>query len=90
MLWLHPQLPPELPRVAFDLLYRGQPVGVEITTDRLRLRLHRCAAAPIHVGIDGAVTTLSAGQVHDVPLTRLRPDREHPKHQLPAPPLHTG
>lgn len=73
VLWLHPQLPAELPRVAFDLLYRGQPVAVEITPERLRLRLHRCAAAPIRVGINGDVTTLSAGQVHDVPLTAPPP-----------------
>ncbi len=73
VLWLDPVLPPELPRAAFELLYRGQPVGVEITPQRLRLRLHPCAAAPIRVGVRGKVTTLSAGQVHDVPLAVPRP-----------------
>lgn len=78
VLWLHPVLPPELPRAAFDLLYRGQPVGVEITPRRLRLRLRRCAAAPIQVGINGNVITLSAGQVHDVPLPSTTPNPAQP------------
>lgn len=31
MLRLHPVLPPEMPRAAFDIVYRGQPIHVELT-----------------------------------------------------------
>lgn len=73
MLWLNPALPSELSRAAFEIVYHGQPVSVEISPDRLRLRLAPGNAAPIRVEIAGRTATLNPGQVHDVPLTSPDP-----------------
>jgi len=67
-LWLHPVLPAELARTAFEILYRGQPISIEITHTHLRLHLYPCAADPIQVCIHDEVTTLSPGQTHQVSL----------------------
>jgi beta-phosphoglucomutase family hydrolase len=66
MLRLHPALPPELPRAAFDIVYRGQPISVELTRARVLLRLHPCAAAPIQVCVEDQISVLTPGDVHEV------------------------
>lgn len=40
VLRLHPSLPPEFPNAAFEIVYRGQPISVEVTRAQVRLRLH--------------------------------------------------
>ncbi len=68
MLWLNPDLPPELSRAAFEMLYRGQPVHVDITPHRLQLRLAPGTAAPIRIQIADQTITLRPGDVHNVTL----------------------
>jgi trehalose/maltose hydrolase-like predicted phosphorylase len=67
-LWFDPLLPDELPALAFDVFYRQQRLSVDLTAERLRLHIHPCAAAPIDVGVAGAVHTLTPGQTRDFPL----------------------
>jgi trehalose/maltose hydrolase-like predicted phosphorylase len=65
---LHPTLPREMTRAAFQIIYRGQPVDIELTRRRARLRLLPCAAAPITVCIDGIEKTLGPGRTWTVEL----------------------
>jgi beta-phosphoglucomutase family hydrolase len=67
-LWLQPVLPPEIGRVSFQILYRGQPVEVELTHHYARLRLLPCSADPITVRLDGIEKILSPGQLWTVQL----------------------
>ena len=69
VLWLHPALPPELPRATFEIVYRGQPISIELTRERVSLTLHSCTAAPITVCIEGRTSVLAPGEVHVVALT---------------------
>jgi trehalose/maltose hydrolase-like predicted phosphorylase len=73
VLWLHPALPVELPRAAFEIVYRGQPISVELTHAQLTLRLHPGGGAPITVCVEDRVSTLSPGEVHVVALAPLGP-----------------
>ena len=67
-LWLHPVLPSELTAVSFQLSYRGQPVSISLTHDRVSLRLNPCAANAIDVCVEGTRKTLRPGQIWDVTL----------------------
>jgi beta-phosphoglucomutase family hydrolase len=69
-LWFDPCLPTELPGVRFDVFYRGQRVSVDLSTERLLLHLHPCAAAPIAVAVGGAITPMTAGETRQFPLGR--------------------
>lgn len=66
VLWLHPVLPTHLRAASFQLTYRGQPLSVELTHQRVRLRLHPCSSAPIRLCVEGVEKTLGAGDVWDV------------------------
>jgi trehalose/maltose hydrolase-like predicted phosphorylase len=68
LLWLHPELPAELPRAEFEIVYRGQPISVEITGRHVRLRLHPHGGDPVTVCVEDRVSVLSAGEVHVVDL----------------------
>jgi HAD superfamily hydrolase (TIGR01509 family) len=67
-LWLHPVLPPEMTRVAFTIVYRDQPIRVQLTPRSVRLRLRRCAANPIAVCVEGDRTVLRPGDVYEAAL----------------------
>lgn len=67
-LWFDPALPDELPALNFDVFYRRQRLSVKLTSDRLRLHIHPCQAAPIQVGVAGNIHTLAPGQTRDFPL----------------------
>jgi trehalose/maltose hydrolase-like predicted phosphorylase len=67
-LWLQPALPPEVARVAFTITYCGQPVRIELTPQRMRLRLLRRDVWPITVYIEGDRTVLRSGDVCEVRL----------------------
>lgn len=60
-LWLHPLLPAELSRVAFQLKFRGQVIDVTLTLDRIELRLEAGVANPIRVNVEYAEQTLGPG-----------------------------
>ncbi|TQO20719.1 HAD superfamily hydrolase (TIGR01509 family)/beta-phosphoglucomutase family hydrolase [Rhodoglobus vestalii] len=64
-LWFNPVLPPELPRVHFTLVYRDQPIRVEVTAEHLRLALEPCEAAPITVRTPQDIVVLAAGDTHE-------------------------
>lgn len=76
VLRMHPSLPSELGHAAFEIVYRGQPISVELTHARVRLRLHPRSGAPITVCIEDRVSVLSPGDVHSVALAP----------RVPAPP----
>ncbi|MEX1079141.1 MAG: beta-phosphoglucomutase family hydrolase [Homoserinimonas sp.] len=69
-LWFNPVLPPELPRVMFSITYRAQPIRVMASTDRLRLSLDACDAAPVTVRTPAATVVLKAGDTHEFHLPR--------------------
>lgn len=66
VLWFDPRPPQELGDMCFDIFYRGQRLSVRLSPVRLRIHLHPCAAAPIRVAVGGSVTTMVAGETHDV------------------------
>ena len=68
MLRLHPVLPAELPRAAFEIVYRGQPISVELTREQVRLHLHPHIGDHVTVCIEDQVSRLSSGDVHVVTL----------------------
>ncbi|MDT5135571.1 MAG: hypothetical protein QOE41_4882 [Mycobacterium sp.] len=68
VLRLRPILPGEVSKATFQILYRGQPVDVELTQRRARLRLLPCAADPIRVCVDGTEKTLGPGGVWAIEL----------------------
>jgi alpha,alpha-trehalase len=61
VLWLNPQLPTALRRLAFSVLYRGQLVELDFADERVTLASQTSRAAPISVGIARTVTELQAG-----------------------------
>ncbi|RAN76781.1 family 65 glycosyl hydrolase [Bacillus sp. SRB_336] len=65
---IHPRLPEELPRIGFQLLYRGQPIDVELTHHRAVLRLQPGSMRPIRVHVEGIRRTLGPGSVFEVSL----------------------
>lgn len=65
---LHPVLPADLRETEFTVSYRGQPITVTITHDRVRVRLHPSRAAPVRIHIEDAERTLGPGQVWEVAL----------------------
>jgi len=69
VLWLHPRIPADVGMLHLEVLYRGQWVVIDVDQRRLRVSLRPCAAAPIQVGVDGAVQTLHAGQSHEFGLS---------------------
>jgi beta-phosphoglucomutase family hydrolase len=62
VLHLHPVLPNEIGRASFEIIYRDQPVDIELTQQYARLRLLPCAADPIDVCVEGITKTLGPGQ----------------------------
>jgi hypothetical protein len=59
-----------LDRLSYPLPPQGggpAQVTVMLNPDRLQLRLHPCAAAPIQAEMRGTGVTLHAGEAYDVP-----------------------
>ena len=63
VLWLHPALPPELPRAAFEVVYRDQTIHVELTRKQVSLTLQTRPGPPVTVCVEGQVSVLSPGQM---------------------------
>jgi alpha,alpha-trehalase len=61
VLWLDPQLPSTLKRLAFTILYRGQLLLLDFADEVVTLASQTERGAPISVGIGGTVTQLEAG-----------------------------
>jgi trehalose/maltose hydrolase-like predicted phosphorylase len=60
-LWLNPQLPTGLRRLAFTVLYRGQLVELDFEGENVTVASQTLRGAPISIGIRGTVTALQAG-----------------------------
>jgi trehalose/maltose hydrolase-like predicted phosphorylase len=60
-LWLNPELPTGLKRLVFSILYRGQLLELDFEDEGVTIASQTSKAAPISVGIGGAVATLRAG-----------------------------
>ncbi|TFB71574.1 beta-phosphoglucomutase family hydrolase [Cryobacterium glaciale] len=73
-LWLHPVLPADLPAASFQLLYREQPISVDITRNHVRLRLHSCSAQPINVCVENMKKTIGPGETLVIALEPPGPD----------------
>jgi alpha,alpha-trehalase len=61
VLWLNPQLPTGLRRLAFSILYRGQLVELEFEGEGVTVASQTSKAAPISVGFGAMATKLEAG-----------------------------
>ena len=61
VLRLNPQLPTELRRLAFSILYRGQLVELEFEDEAVTVASKTSKAAPISIEIGAMATTLEAG-----------------------------
>jgi alpha,alpha-trehalase len=61
VLWLNPQLPTGLKRLAFTILYRGQLIELQFEDESVIVASQTLEAAPISVGIGETVTDLQAG-----------------------------
>jgi trehalose/maltose hydrolase-like predicted phosphorylase len=61
VLWLNPQLPTELRRLDFTILYRGQLVELQFEDGCVTVASQTSSGAPISIGIQGTVTELEAG-----------------------------
>ena len=72
VLWLSPQLPTELKRLTFTILYRGQLVELDFAEDRVTVVSQTTSGTPISIGLDGAVTKLSAGGRLELPAPATR------------------
>ena len=72
VLWLNPQLPTELKRLTFTILYRGQLVELDFADDRVTVVSQTTSGTPISIGLDGAVTKLSAGGRLELPAPATR------------------
>ena len=61
VLWLNPQLPTGLKRLAFTILYRGQLIELDFKGESVTVASQTLEAAPISVGMGETVTDLQAG-----------------------------
>jgi beta-phosphoglucomutase family hydrolase len=68
VLRLHPVLPTEIGSASFQIIYRGQPVDIELTQGCAKLRLLPCAAEPINLCVEGVEKTLGPGMAWVVQL----------------------
>lgn len=69
VLRLHPLLPRQLGAVTFQMRYRGQPIDVELSSNRVVLDLHPCATGPIRVCLEDVTRTLIPGQRWEMALS---------------------
>ena len=71
-IWLDPQLPDELTRLAFRVRYLGQWLSVDIKHDGLTVTLEESEPAPLQVGFGGELHTLEPGDMLGFPLQNDR------------------
>ena len=67
VLRLCPVIPAELGSLAFEVRYRGHLVSLELTTERIGVRVGRSEAEPLTIEIDGTRYVLAPGETLDVP-----------------------
>ncbi|HEX9227233.1 MAG TPA: glycosyl hydrolase family 65 protein, partial [Arthrobacter sp.] len=70
ILRIHPVLPAQVSGVAFSIIYRDQPIRIELNSTSLRLALRAGGAEPINVLVEGHPASLSPGQTREFPIGR--------------------
>ncbi|MGV8074158.1 MAG: glycoside hydrolase family 65 protein [Syntrophobacteraceae bacterium] len=68
VLRFNPQLPEELGKLHMRIRYRGHSLEVDITRERLKIEAMKSAAAPIRLGLNGAMFELKAGEAKTLDL----------------------
>ena len=68
MLFFEPRVPAELRAARFDVFYRRQRLIVNLTAERLCLRVEQCASRPVAVTVEGVVAMLTPGESRQFPL----------------------
>jgi alpha,alpha-trehalase len=68
VLWLNPCLPEEVSRLRMCIRYRGHPLELEITGDRVWVQSPHRVHEPLKVGFDGEVHVLEADEVREFAL----------------------
>lgn len=58
---LNPGLPSQLPRLRFEIVYRGQFIDIDITHDEVTLRTRPCENGPVSVTVADQTVMLPAG-----------------------------
>jgi trehalose/maltose hydrolase-like predicted phosphorylase len=67
-LWLNPELPEEIERLAFDLTYRGRDLAVMLDARRIHIRMADGAPGPCDLIVAKQPYVLAPGEevVHDL------------------------
>jgi len=68
VLWLNPQLPPELGSIELNVLYRGFWLSLDVTDVRVRISAAPCSARPIRIGVAGQIVDVLPGETHELDL----------------------
>jgi alpha,alpha-trehalase len=70
VLYVNPRLPEELHELCFSIIYRHQPVNIEITRERICVRIHEDTGHPTPVAVDirGEFAVLEPGDMLEVEL----------------------
>ena len=68
-LYLSPHLPSRVRRLRFEVWYRGHRVDVLVDAAGVEVSLHRSAAPPVRVVVDGKAEMMRAGEAHRFRLT---------------------
>ena len=67
-LWLHPLLPPELARLHFNVVFRGNDITVDVDRRRLRIGAAAGRGGPSTLMVSNQPLVLRPGHVSDVPI----------------------
>jgi len=88
VLWLNPQLPPELGSIELDVVYRGFWLSLDVTDRRVRISAAPCSARPIRVGVAGQMIDVRPGETHELEVPvggSAGRDPADPVHDAPVP-----
>ena len=61
VLWLNPELPPEVERLDMRIRYRGHSIDLQLTRDALTVQGHDREAVPISLGVAGKIHDFASG-----------------------------
>ena len=67
-LWLNPAMPPEIASLSMGLTFRGRPLSLDLTQDRLSVGIRRERAQPLTVMVREEPLIVYPGRSAEVPL----------------------